>query len=118
VDEPGEALYDWESEMATLEDELRESPAETLPELDRLLSRMLHEAGYDLEDPVVREGDEREVVAEYLAAHDLTEALDRGAEDISLGDVGAAINGYRALFDYLIAERGSTDADFGAMDEV
>jgi hypothetical protein len=115
--EPGEGLYDWESEMATLEDELRESPAETLPELDRLLTRMLEEAGYELADPVVREGDEREVVAEYLAAHEIVEALERGADDISAGDIGAAINGYRTLFDFLVAERGSTDADFGALDE-
>jgi hypothetical protein len=113
MDDPGEALYDWESEMATLEDELRESPAETLPELDHLLTRMLEQAGYDLTDPVVREGEEREVVAEYLAAREITEALERGAEDISAGDIGAAINGYRTLFDYLVAERAPADADFG-----
>jgi hypothetical protein len=118
MDDPGEGLYDWESEMATLEDELRDDPAETLPDLDRLLTRMLEEAGYDLADPVVREGDEREVVAEYLAAHEITEALERGAEDISLGDIGAAINGYRTLFDFLVAERGSADEDFGALGEV
>jgi hypothetical protein len=117
MDDPGETLYDWESEMATLEDDLRESPAETLSELDDLLSRMLEESGYDLTDPVVREGDEREVVSEYLAAHEITTALERGAEDISAGDVGAAINGYRLLFDYLVATHGSADADLGAADE-
>jgi hypothetical protein len=118
MDDPGEGLYDWESEMATLEDELRDDPAETLPDLDSLLTRMLEEAGYDLADPVAREGDEREVVAEYLAAHEITEALERGAADISLGDIGAAINGYRTLFDFLTAEHGSTDEDFGALGEV
>ena len=51
---------------------------------------MLAEAGYDLDDPVAREGDEREVVAEYLAAHELTQASIAAPEDISPGDVAAA----------------------------
>jgi hypothetical protein len=116
MDDPGETLYDWESEMATLEDELHESPAETLPELDNLLRRMLEESGYDLTDPVARAGDEREVVTEYLAANEITTALARGADGISAGDVAAAINDYRELFDHLVATHGSADADLGAAD--
>ena len=117
MDDPGETLYDWESEMATLEDELREGPAETLPELDNLLRRMLEESGYDLSDPVAREGDEREVISEYLAAHDTTLALERGEDGFSAGDVAAAINDFRELFDFLVATHGSADADLGAADE-
>jgi hypothetical protein len=117
MDDPGEELYDWESEMASLDDEIHESPAETLPALDDLLRRMLDDAGYDLTEPVTREGEEREIVAEYLAAHEITMALDRGADDMSPGDVAAAINGYRALYDYLVENRGSTDADFTAGEE-
>lgn len=117
MEDPGETLYDWESEMATLEDELHESPAETLPELDNLLRRMLEASGYALTDPVVREGDEREVVAEYLAANEITTALERGGDGISAGDVAAAINDYRELFDFLVATHGSADADLGEADE-
>jgi hypothetical protein len=113
MDDPGETLYDWESEMATLEDELRESPAETLPGLDHLIRRMLEESGYDLSDPVARSGDEREIVTEYLAAHEITVALERGADGFSAGDVAAAINDYRELFDYLVATHSSADADLG-----
>jgi hypothetical protein len=114
MDDPGETLYDWEGEMATLDDELHESPAETLPELDNLLRRMLEQSGYELSDPVVREGDEREVVTEYLAAHEITTALERDAEGISPGDVAEAINDFRELFDFLVATHGSADADLGA----
>jgi hypothetical protein len=114
VYEPGLDRHEWESELQGLEDQLAESPAESLPELDALVSRMLEETGYDLADPVVREGDEREVVTEFLAAREITEAAERGAEEISLGDVAAAINGYRAVFDYLVANRSSADADLGA----
>ena len=116
--EPGLDRHEWEREMQALEDELGENPAEALPELDSLVSRMLEETGYDLSDPVVREGDEREVVAEYLAAHEITTAAERGSEEISPGDVAAAINGYRAVFDYIVANRSSVDGDITLSGEV
>ena len=115
--EPGLDRHEWESEMQVLEDQLGENPAEALPELDRLVERMLEETGYNPADPVVREGDEREVVAEFLAAREITEALERGAEDLSPGDVGAAIKGYRAVFEYLVSARSTADADLDAADE-
>jgi hypothetical protein len=112
--EPGLDRHDWQSEWEALEDDLRTEPAQALPELDGLVARMLEESGYDLTDPVVREGDEREVVAEYLAAHELTLAAERDSDEVSPGDVAAAINGYRAVFDHLVATRASADADLGA----
>jgi len=72
---------------------------------------MLDEAGYDVTDPVVREGDEREVVAEFLAAHEIREEYDRGSDDLSPGDIAAAINGYRAIFEFLVSNRSVADAD-------
>jgi hypothetical protein len=117
VDNPGEELYDWQSEMASLEDDIRESPQEAVSALDDLLRRMLEDSGYDLKESVTREGDEREVVAEYLAAHEIRLLLDRGADDISPGDVAEAINDYRELFDFLVENRGSTDADFSAAED-
>jgi hypothetical protein len=107
--EPGLDRHEWESEMQALEDHLGENPAEALPELDRLLERMLGETGYDIADPVVREGDDREVVAEFLAAREITQLAERDEGDIGPGDVAAAINGYRAVYDYLVANRSSLD---------
>jgi hypothetical protein len=117
VYDPGEELYDWQSEMASLEDDIRESPEEAVSALDDLLRRMLEDSGYDLTESVTREGDEREVVAEYLAAHEIRVLLERGADDISPGDVAEAINDYRELFDFLVENRGSTDADFSAAED-
>jgi hypothetical protein len=114
VYDPGLERHEWESELQALEAELAENPAEALPELDALVGRMLEETGYALDDPVAREGDEREVVSEFLAAREITEASERGSEELSPGDVAAAINGYRAVFDYLVATRSSADADFEA----
>ena len=39
--EPGLDRHEWESEWQTLEDDLRTDPAQALPELDRLVARML-----------------------------------------------------------------------------
>jgi hypothetical protein len=112
MEDPGLNQYDWETEFEALEEDLESDPVATLPELDRLVARMLEETGYDLADPVVRAGDEREIVAEYLAAHETADAVDRGDEDVSAGDVADAINGLRAVFDSLVAERSPADADF------
>ena len=112
--DPGLHRHDWESEWETLEQDLRTDPAQALPELDGLVARMLEESGYDLTDPVVRDGEEREVVAEYLAAHEIVEATERDASELSPGDTAAAINGYRAVFDHLVATRATADAELGA----
>jgi hypothetical protein len=114
--DPGASLHEWESEWEVLEDDLRTDPAHALPELDRLVSRMLAESGYELTDPVVGEGEEREVVAEYLAAHEIVEAVERDSDEVSPGDVASAINGYRAVFDHLVATRATADAELDAAD--
>ena len=116
--DPGLSRHEWESEMASLEDDIRDDPAEALSELDDLLRRMLEETGYDIADPVVREGDEREVVADYLAAREITLEYERGSDELSPGDVAAAINGYRAVFDYIVANRSAVDADITLSGEV
>jgi hypothetical protein len=103
--------HEWESEMASLNEELRDDPTEALPDLDDLVERILEASGYDLDDPVVREGDEREIVAEFLAAREIKEVYEGGSEELSAGDIGAAINGYRAIFDYLVATSAAADAE-------
>jgi hypothetical protein len=110
--DPGLDRHEWESEMQALEDQLSENPVEALPELDTLVARMLEETGFDLGDPVAREGEEREIVSEFLAAREITEATERGSEAISPGDVAAAINGYRAVFDYLVIEHPTGELAF------
>ena len=102
--DPGLDRHEWESERASLDDDLRDSPSEALPELAALVGRMLEERGYDLGDPVVRDGDEREVVAEYQAAREVADRASL-AEDVDPGDVASAINGLSEVFDYVIAER-------------
>ena len=112
--EPGLDRHDWESEWEALEESLRDDPVDALAEVDGLVARMLDESGYDLTDPVVREGEEREIVAEYLAAHEIAQAAERGSEELSPGDVAAAINGYRAVYEHLLTTRAAADAEVEA----
>jgi hypothetical protein len=116
MQEPGLDRHAWESEWQTLEESIRANATDALSELDRLVGRMLEESGYELTDPVVREGEEREIVAEYLAAHDIVEAAERGSAELSPGDVAAAINGYRAVSEHLVATRAAADAGRDAAD--
>jgi hypothetical protein len=109
--DPGLNRHEWESEFASLEDDLHDDPAAALPELDALVARMLEESGYDLADPVAREGEEREVIAEYVAAHEIVTASEAGSDELSLGDVASAINGLRAIYDYLVENHSTADAD-------
>ncbi|MFL5968639.1 MAG: hypothetical protein ACJ74L_03505 [Gaiellaceae bacterium] len=103
--EPGLDRHEWESRWQSLEEELEDSPRDVLPELDLLVEQMLVGRGYAVEDPVAREGDDREVVAEFLAAREITQLLRDDPDAVSPGDVAAAVNGYRALYEYLIETR-------------
>jgi hypothetical protein len=103
--EPGLDKHEWESLWQSVEEDFEESPAEALPEADRLVEQMLEARGYAMSDPVVREGDDRDIVAEFVAAREVTRLVEQGAEGVSPGDIAAAINGYRSLYQYLIVER-------------
>ena len=109
--DPGLTLHEWESEWESLEDDLRTDPTHALPELDRLVTRRLEESGYEVTDPVVVDGEEREVIAEYISAHDIVVAVELDSSELSPGDVASAINGYRAEFDHLVAELGAAEAE-------
>ena len=114
---PGLDQYEWESEWEALEEALRTDPVQALPQLDGLVARMLEDTGYDLTDPIARDGGEREVVSEYLAAHEIVEAAERDSGDLSPGDVAAAVSGFRAAFDHLVATRTAVDAQLGQPEE-
>ena len=107
MDEPGLDRHEWESEWQTLEEQVADAPSEALGDLDNLVARMLEVRGYAVSDPVAREGDEPEVVAEFLAARETKQLVEEGSEDVSPGDVAAAVNGYRNVFQHLLAERSA-----------
>jgi hypothetical protein len=104
--EPGLNRQEWETEWQVLEPLVVDAPGEALPELDRLVERMLVERGYPLEEGEVErtaeEGIEPEVLAGFRAAHEITTLVDQGA-DVDPAEVGQAIGIYRELYDHLLA---------------
>lgn len=95
MQEPGLDSQEWETEWAALEPLVIDSPAEALPELDRLVGRML----------VAKEVIDPEVLAGYRAGHDIATRVDRG-DDLDPAEIGQAVGLYRELYEHLVA-RGS-----------
>jgi hypothetical protein len=104
--EPGLDRHLWESWWEQFDDDVQASPAETLSELDGFIHQMLEARGFAIDDPVVVEGDDRDIVAEYQAAHEITQAFEQGKE-IEKEDVDRAVANYRDLYEYLIEERSA-----------
>lgn len=101
--EPGLDRHEWETEWHGLEPLIVDSPAEALPEVDRLIERMLSERGYPTTEAMAFEAADPEVVAEFLEARRITDLVDSG-EPVDPSDIGAAVTGYRNLYELLLAE--------------
>jgi hypothetical protein len=107
VQEPGLGRHEWESEWQQLEPLVLDAPRETLPELHDLVRRMLEERGYAIDEGVAREGNDPEIIAEYLSAREVTRRAERGGEDLPPGDVADAVASYRNLYEHLLESRGA-----------
>jgi len=46
-------------------------------------------------------------VAEFLAAREITRLVESTSDEVSADDVASAVNSYRSLYEYLIAERSA-----------
>ena len=102
--EPGLDRHDWETEWQALEPLVVDSPAEALPEVDALIERMMREHGLPVDEDAVRESADRELAAEFLEARRITNLVEAGGA-VDPGEIGAAIAGYRNLFEFLLTER-------------
>ena len=104
--EPGLDKHLWESWWQQFDEDVQTSPAEALPELDGLIAQMLEARGYAIEDPVASEGDDRDVVADFVAARQITRAVEQGKE-VDPEDIETAIENYRELYEFLIEDRAA-----------
>lgn len=101
--EPGLDQHEWTSRFESIEQDLRDDVQGGLPELRRLVEEMLAARGYAPDDPVAREGDDPEVLATYEAARELSLRCETEGADPS--DIGEAVRGFTAVYEYLTAER-------------
>ena len=98
--DPGLDRHEWETEWQGLEPLVGDAPAEALPEVDGLVERMLEAHGFPIDEEHEFEAPEEEVVKEFLEARRVTRLVEAG-ETVDPGDIGAAVGGYRAVYDYL-----------------
>jgi hypothetical protein len=104
--EPGLDRHEWETQYDALEPELAAAPSQALSELADLVERILEAHGFQLHEPTTAEGNERDVVFEYLAARAVSDQVERG-EEIDPGDVGAAVLGLQGVYASLLVEQST-----------
>ncbi len=97
--EPGLELHEWETRWQELEPMFEEDPTGTLPEACDFVEQTLRESGLD---PEPEQPDE--LSSTYAAARETANRVERG-EDVDPGDVGAAIENLRAVYESLRATR-------------
>jgi hypothetical protein len=105
MDEPGLDLHEWETRWAELQELAESAPDEALPEIVRAVEQMLIERGYDLENPVATEGEDPDLVLDFVAARDISRAADRG--EIEREDIEAALEDLAEIHDYLVEQRAA-----------
>jgi hypothetical protein len=101
--EPGLDLHEWETRWQELQDAAAEDRVQTLPEIVRLVEQMLRDRGFELEEPVTAEGEDADIIRDYLAARELAEAAERGSADAE--DVEVALEDLRDIYDYIVQDR-------------
>ncbi len=99
-EEPGLELHEWETRWSELDEMLEEDPVGALPAACDFAEQALNESA--VAEGVGGENDE--LLAGYGAARETAERIERG-EDVDPGDVGAAIESLRALYDTLRVSR-------------
>jgi hypothetical protein len=105
MSEPGLDLHEWESEWASLEDDIADSPETALPYVHELMTRMLRERGILDGSLAATEGADPDYVRTWRAGAELAAAIEDPGVDVEREDVVEAIENYRELFESLVAER-------------
>jgi hypothetical protein len=101
--EPGLDRHEWETEWQALEEQLEDSPAETLPAVGDLIERMLVDQGVPIHDEVADDGVDPELVSDYREARRISDLVEQG-ENVDPGDIGAAVRLYRELYAHVISK--------------
>jgi hypothetical protein len=98
--EPGLELHEWETRWSELDAMMEDDPAGALAPACDVAEAMLTQSG------VVADvgGETDELWAGYRAARETADRIERG-EDVDPGDVGAAIENLRGLYDAIRAGR-------------
>jgi hypothetical protein len=105
VVEPGLDLHEWETRWQELQDAAADAPDETLPEIVRFVGEMLAARGFDLTEPVTAEGEDYDIVRDFLAAREIARAVEAGTDAPEAADVAVALEDLGEIYDYLVTDR-------------
>jgi hypothetical protein len=105
--EPGLDIHEWQTEWASLEDDLADSPETALPQVHELITRILTERQVLDESLVARDGAEPDSVRTWEAGRELVARLEDPDLEVERQDVIDQIEEYRALFEALLQERAA-----------
>ena len=103
MSEPGLDLHEWETRWQELQDAVAEDPALALPDVVRFIEQMLRERGFQLDEPVTEEGEDADIIRDYLAARELAVAAEVGS--VEPEDIEVALDDLREIYDYVAQDR-------------
>lgn len=101
MSEPGVDEHDWASRYESLDEGLRDAPAEALSDLDVLVAEMMEARGLPLEEHDGEETTEPETVRQFAEARRVTRDLESG-DPYDPGDVANAVAAYKSLYEHLL----------------
>ena len=105
--EPGLDIHEWESEWASIEDDIADSPETALPVIHELITRMLKERRVLDDNLVVAEGVDPDWFRTWEAGKELTALVDDPGVDVDRQDILDQLDEYRTLFEDLVEERAA-----------
>jgi uncharacterized protein (UPF0297 family) len=105
MSDPGLDLHEWETRWAELQELAENAPDEALPEIVRAVEEMLTERGYNLENPVAVEGEDPDLVRDFLAAREIARAAE--TTEVEREDIETALEDLAEIHDYIIEDRAS-----------
>ena len=97
--DPGLELHDWETRWSELDEQLADDPAGALSEACDFVERVFTESGID-----AAVGSSDELTTGYVSARETSDRIERG-DEVDPGDVGAAIENLREVYETIRATR-------------
>jgi len=104
VVESGLDLHEWQTRWEELQEQIAEDPEQALPEVVRFVEEMLTERGFELNEPVTEEGEDPDILRDFLAAREFAVAAEKGAAERE--DIDGALDDLRDIYEYLVEDRG------------
>jgi hypothetical protein len=103
--EPGLDLHEWETQWQQYHDLAEEDPAQALPEIADFVEAILRRRGFRPELKPEAAGQSADVIGAFRFAREVSDRIERGDDDVGPGDVGAAHEALREVYESLTGHR-------------